>query len=287
MILGGTSISRRLPFEKMQGVGNDFVVLAERDVDALDLPKLARVMCDRHFGVGADGLLILCASHRAGYRMRMFNPDGSEDDCGNGLRCIVRYIRLHHSTDSRFVVETKCGVHEAEILEHEPERSIIRVMMGEPRFSPAEIPVCIDAPEVVSYLLPIGERERRFTCVNTGSAHAVTFVDALPEDESFLAESRRVETHPIFPERTSVIWAKAQDLHRLKIRIWERGAGETLGCGTGACAAAVAAILEGYGEGPITVESPGGALDIDWRRGEPIRMSGPAATVFSGEWPLP
>ncbi|HET6387577.1 MAG TPA: diaminopimelate epimerase [Armatimonadota bacterium] len=270
------------PFEKMQGVGNDFVVAEARHLPGVNLGSLAIRICDRHLGVGADGLLILAESDEADYRMRMFNPDGTEDDCGNGLRCVVRYVRRHFTPGDYLTFETLPGVRQTEVLEHNDRESRIRVNMGQPRLSPPEIPMLTNRPDAIRFPIDLHGEIRRFTCMSTGSTHAVTFLEEPAPDETFLSESPLIEHHPLFPERTSVIWAWIAAPGSLRIRIWERGVGETLGCGTGACAAAVAAQLEGRARGTISIVSRGGSLEIEWN--DEIWMTGPAVSVFEGRW---
>jgi diaminopimelate epimerase len=273
-----------LPFEKMQAVGNDFVLVEAEYCPEADFSRLATEICERHYGVGADGLLALLEPSPGRFRMRMFNPDGTEDDCGNGMRCVARYIRTYRSAADELCIESLSGTHTIRILEHGPVSSRVRVGMGEPRFSPEAIPMRVDADRVIDYPLSVKRGERRITCLNTGSTHTVIFLDGPVDPDTFAAESPLIEHHPLFPDRTSVIWTSESGPNQLKIRIWERGAGETLGCGTGACAAAVAAQIRGLAAGPTAVTSPGGTLHIEWQSGGEIWMTGPASTVFTGVW---
>jgi diaminopimelate epimerase len=276
----------RLAFTKMQGVGNDFVVVDGRERAELDWAALAIRLCDRHKGVGADGLLALDSSDRADLLMRMFNPDGTPDVCGNGLRCIARYaIERGVVSDDRLRIETFLDVREA-VANRTPSGHVesVTVNMGPPRFAPSEVPVVAEQPVRKEALtLPDGET-LTITALSTGSTHAVTFVSELPDDTRFFAISPQVEHHARFPERTSLMWCQVESPSRLRLRIWERGAGETWGCGTGACAAAVAAILEErvVAETPITVASRGGELVIAWQPGAEIAMTGPAEFVYEG-----
>ncbi|MDQ2731565.1 MAG: diaminopimelate epimerase [Armatimonadota bacterium] len=278
--------ARLLPFEKMQGIGNDFVVLDGRSLAEAPWPALAVQMCDRHFGIGADGILILEDSSRADFRMRMFNPDGTEDDCGNGLRCVARFARCHFWDGSQMTLESLSGVHTVELLDHGPCVSLVRLTMGKPRLAPRDIPMDVAGDSVIDYPIRAGAIDRLFTCLYTGSTHSVVFLDGAVRDDVFLSESPVLEQHPLFPQRTSVLWAWPEGENRFRVRIWERGVGETLGCGTGACAVAVAARLRGLAAGPVVVASRGGDLEIGWEPGEEIQMTGPAATVYRGQWPL-
>lgn len=274
----------------MQGVGNDFMVVDGREY-SLDWPALAPIVCHRRYGVGADGLLVLSESLHADLRMRMFNPDGTEDVCGNGLRCMARYAveRARVPPSDRLTIEVLSGVRTA-YLSYRPsgEVSEITVDMGPPRLAPPEIPMQVSQEPVLRYPLPLPNGTvLPVTVLSTGSTHAVTFVNALPEDPQFQTISPMVEHHPLFPERTSLMWCQITGPDRISMRIWERGAGETWGCGTGACAAAVAAILEGHiprRDHPVLVHSRGGTLRVRWSDGQSILMSGPAEFVYEGEW---
>jgi diaminopimelate epimerase len=282
-----------LRFTKMQGVGNDFVVVDGRERSAWNWPEVAIRLCDRRFGIGADGLLVLEPSESADFRMRMHNPDGSSDVCGNGLRCVARYAferGVHAASQMR--IETLAGIHEANLLlDASGLVSAVRVHMGQPLFAPGSIPMRVDLPDGVKdfpLALPGGE-SLLITALSTGSTHAVTFVEDMPDDARFLTVSPQVEQHPLFPERTSLMWCRVADTTELHLRIWERGAGETWGCGTGACAAAVAAIQKQIApaDTPIRVISKGGTLEIRWQPGDVIAMTGPAENVFEGQIALP
>lgn len=271
-----------IQFTKMQGVGNDFVLVQAPGGDIIDWPLIAIKLCDRHFGVGADGLLVLSPSELADVRMRMFNPDGSEDMCGNGLRCIARYAVEHGLAKVNLKAETLAGLRNASVKVVEG-KVLIRVEMGQPLFSPKDIPMSLEADRVLDYPLRLANgSEIQIWALSTGSTHSVTFVEELPLDEEFFRISPEVENHPLFPQRTSLMWVKQAGENRLQIRIWERGAGETWGCGTGACAAAVAAILAGMAEGPVQVVSRGGSLTVDWNGAGSIYITGPAESVFTG-----
>lgn len=276
----------RLPFTKMQGVGNDFVLIDARDLSA-DWSRIAPALCARRTGIGADGLLVVRSSMRADLLMEMYNPDGSPDVCGNGLRCVALYAAAQGIVHTdRMLIETFIDVRAAIILRRvDGQRASISVGMGLPQFEPDRIPMRVDHAPVIDYPLPLaGGETLRITALSTGSTHAVTFVDALPDDTRFQAVSLQVENHPLFPERTSLMWCHVLARNSIEIRIWERGAGETLGCGTGACAAAVGAILHRYADpgAEVTVASRGGVLSVRWTAGEPILMSGPAGFVFEG-----
>ena len=281
----------QLRFTKMQGVGNDFIVVDGRQFGAVDWSTLSLELCDRHTGIGADGLLVLEVTRLADIRMRMFNPDGTPDVCGNGLRCIARYaVERGIVQGDSLRVATLTGVRDARMI-RDPEGRInaVTITMGLPRFDPAHIPMRVASDRVIDYPLELDDGlSLAVSALSTGSTHAVAFVDCLPDDCFFRRVSPQVEDHPLFPDRTSLMWCKVEDAHRLRLRIWERGAGETWGCGTGACAAAVAAINKGFvcPGTPITVASRGGELIVLWREGEPIQMTGPAETVYDGMFNL-
>jgi len=274
----------------MHGAGNDFVVLdALRNPLPADFnfPAVAQQLCRRHFGAGADGLLLLTDAedeNHAAVRMRLWNPDGSEDMCGNGLRCIARLAHARgHVAANQFTVQTLAGLRAAHVLED----GRVRVAMGEPRFDLAAVPMRPDdhweSERAVEYSLPVGEEKiPHVTTLSTGTAHTVIFLDEPLADEEFERLSPQIENHVWFPERTSVLWARIEDEHNVRLRIWERGAGETLACGTGACAAAVAAQITNRAQPPVRVHSRGGVLTIEWAPGAEIQMTGPAEVVFEG-----
>lgn len=284
-------MSNQFLFTKMQGVGNDFVVIDGRGRGDHDWSALAPEVCDRRLGIGADGLLVLDQTLFADVMMRMYNPDGTPDVCGNGLRCVARYAAEHGIVQSDSLrIGTLAGVREA-LLHRDADGRIssVTVSMGQPRFDPLYIPMRVGHHPVLDYPLELGDRlSLPITAMSTGSTHAVAFRQTLPEDEEFFTLSPQVENHPLFPERTSLMWCVQEDALRLNMRIWERGAGETWGCGTGACAAAVAAVLHGRApEGaPIHIVSRGGELVVRWRPGEEILMQGPAESVYEGRYCL-
>ncbi|PQV62735.1 diaminopimelate epimerase [Abditibacterium utsteinense] len=276
----------KLNFHKLQGAGNDFVVLdlfSRPLAPDFDFSAAAVLLCNRHFGAGADGLLTLePATDRSPLRMRMWNPDGSEDMCGNGLRCVAALAwRQKIIKTPRFEVQTLAGTRQIEIL----KTDWIRAAMGEPVFEPSQIPIVLPATknEALDIEIPVGGRVFRASSLSTGSTHTVIFLDSPLSEADFQKFGPLLENHPFFPSRTSIMFAVADGENRFKIRIWERGAGETLACGTGACAVAVAAQMVGRARGPIEVESRGGTLKVEWNRGEPIFLTGPARHVFEAE----
>jgi len=276
-----------MDFIKLQATGNDFVLIDARRMKR-DWSALAKAMCHRNFGVGADGLLLILPSKAADFYMRMFNPDGSEAEaCGNGLRCAARYAKesgLARGAEIR--IETPAGIKRLQTR----GRKSIQVAMGMPILAPSAIPVIVGrtgaratAP-VIDYPLAIGKMKLKITCVSIGNPHAVCFLEQ-PVDDFPLAEvGPKVERHPIFPNRVNFEIVNIIGRKKLRARVWERGAGETLSCGTGACAIAVAARLKKLTDNPVDIILPGGTLTVDWDgRGE-VLLSGPAEVVFEGKW---
>jgi len=273
-------------FAKMHGIGNDFVVLdsiSQKLPANFDFAIAAQAFCDRRFGVGADGLLLLEAARTpdCAVRMRMWNPDGSEDMCGNGLRCIARLVQVRGYAENSFVVETLAGARSCEIL-----TNTIRVGMGEPIFDALRIPIradLLDGQSPLDYQIPTPFGALNCSTLSTGTTHTIIWIDEQLSDEKFFALSPQLEIAELFPQRTSLMWARVENQNRVSIRIWERGAGETLACGTGACATGVAAQLTARSGETVTVKSKGGELEIAWQRGGAVSMSGGAQIVFEGE----
>ena len=272
-------------FTKLQGAGNDFI-LVEADKKPLNWPKLATAMCHRHFGIGADGLLLLSSDKNA-LRMRMFNPDGSEAEaCGNGLRCLVKYALNKGIIDSQAAeisVATKAGIRKARL--HTEYN--IQVGMGEPKLGAEEIPLALGATAepILDYPLMIDDKKLALSFVSMGNPHAVFFEKEPIADFPLSQLGPKVEKHPISPNRTNFEVARVISPNQIEARVWERGVGETLACGSGACAIAIIAKLHDYTENKVDVRLPGGTLNVEWDgRGE-VFLSGPAEIVFIGEWP--
>jgi diaminopimelate epimerase len=275
---------RVLPFHKMEGVGNDFVLIEADAAQGLDYSDLAVRLCQRPFGIGADGLLIVGRGARAPVRMRMFNPDGTEDFCGNGLRCAARYAYEQGFVDTpAFALET-LGGQVVPVQIHLGEEGVVAISthLLPPRFHPREIPALAEGEVIEDYPLTVAGRAVRIACVNTGTTHTIIFDATLPDDALFLEVSPRIETHPMFPERTSVLWAVVASRDEIRVRIWERGVGETLGCGSGAAAVAVLARRAGWADPEVAVVSKGGTLRV---RPQPdgVVLTGQASYVFRGE----
>ncbi|MGB9128714.1 MAG: diaminopimelate epimerase [Thiobacillus sp.] len=272
----------KLRFTKMHGLGNDFVVFdGVRQTIALT-PEQCRRIADRHFGVGCDQILLVEAPTRADadFRYRIFNADGGEvEQCGNGARCFVRYVHDKGLTDKTVIrVEAASGIIEPRLLDN----GQVTVDMGAPRFAPADIPFAAEA-EAPSYALKVGQHVLDIAALSMGNPHAVLRVndlDSAPVD--ILGPA--IESHKRFPQRVNAGFMQVLTPHDIRLRVYERGAGETLACGTGACAAAVAGIRQGWLKSPVSVHTRGGDLVIEWAgKGQSVFMTGPAETVFEGE----
>lgn len=274
---------RKLDFIKTHGLGNDFVIVSELagEIDA-DHHELAIRLCDRNFGIGADGLVFVLSSETADYRMRIFNSDGSEAEmCGNAIRCFAKYLFDRGLAGETIAVETLAGVKEIEVSSENGKDAAFTVNMGRPGLDAADFPVTGYEGTVISQPLQVGDREVRITCVSMGVPHTVVFTDSV--DEIPLEQiGPEIETHPAFPRKTNVNFVQVLGKDEIKVRVWERGAGATLACGTGACASVVAGSLNNLIDREATVHLPGGDLLIDWRESGDVFMTGPALEVFSG-----
>jgi len=273
----------KITFHKMHGLGNDFVLIdttKNRGVQTLStarLSKLSRQLCDRRFGIGADQILLLYPSKKADFRMRIFNADGGEVEmCGNGIRCFARYIwTKRYSRKQVLSVETMAG-----IIKPEQKGKLVRVDMGKPVLDAPKIPVKLTG-YVQDYPLKIGSRTFAISCVSMGNPHAVIYVDDL--DRFPVAEyGPRIETHHLFPKKTNVEFITVVNRNTVRMRVWERGSGETLACGTGASAAAVISMIKGHTARKTTVQLAGGNLVIEWARDGHVFMTGPAVKSFEG-----
>ena len=272
----------KLKFSKMHGLGNDFVVLDGIRQQISLTPEQLRYLADRNFGVGCDQILLVEKPGRTDvdFRYRIFNADGSEvEQCGNGARCFVRFVHEAGLTDKREIrVETQKGIIEPRL----EANGNVTVDMGEPRFLPAEIPFLHD-DDVVVYNLDVADETLEIGVVSMGNPHAVQVVDDV-EQAPVGQHGPLIENHQRFPQRVNAGFMQVVDKHAIKLRVYERGSGETLACGTGACAAVVSGIRRGLLESPVRVTTRGGDLNIAWGGpGRPVLMSGPAVTVFTGE----
>ncbi|MFC1937257.1 diaminopimelate epimerase [Chloroflexota bacterium] len=282
-----------LRFTKLHGAGNDFILVETRDTER-DWSCLARAMCDRHYGVGADGLLLLLPSTTADFGMREFNADGSESDaCGNGLRCLGKYVmdtRLANTTKNEVLIETGAGTRKFISARTDDGAIKIQVTMGMPRFKAGEIPVKAGAEgeqvdiKLIIYPLAVADWELPLSFVSMGNPHAVYFWDGIVSDFPLAQVGPAVEHHQIFPERTNFEVARVTSRRCIEARVWERGVGETLACGSGACAIAVVAQLRDYVDNNVDIIYPGGTLEVEWDGKGEVLLGGPTETVFSGEW---
>lgn len=279
-----------ISFNKYQGLGNDFILLDSRKnkLEGLNLHSLAIELCDRHFGVGADGLLILWPSDKADFKMQIINSDGSEAEmCGNGIRCFALYAYETAETKKEVIsVETKAGVMVPAIIIENNTIKGIEVDMGQPRLKRSQIPMIGEESEkVINEQLKIEGAAYQFTAVSMGNPHCVIFVDRL--DTIRLDEiGPKIETNPLFPENTNVEFVKIINHDEIEVIVWERGAGITLACGTGACASAVAAALNHKTGRDVLVHLPGGDLEVEWEENGHVTMRGPAEKVFEGTYNL-
>jgi diaminopimelate epimerase len=273
----------------MQGTGNDFLFAEARDDAGQDWETLSRAMCDRHYGAGADGLIVVLPSERADVRMRLFNADGSEAEVsGNGVRCLVKYAierGLATLAGARLRIEAVHGVLEAEASIRGGTVTAVRLSMGPPRFAPNEVPVIAEMEPVIDFPLDVDGQQLAVTCLSMGNPHAVLFVEDPVESYPLDKIGPKVERHAAFPERVNFGVAQVQARQQMALRVWERGVGETLACGSGCCAAMVAARLQGWVGDRVEIEQPGGSLTVEWNGEGDVYLSGPAEFVFEGEWP--
>jgi len=298
-------------FTKVQGAGNDFILVAATKVN-LDWSQMAVAMCDRHFGIGADGLLVLLPSHLADFQMHIFNPDGSEAEaCGNGLRCLAKYVvdkgllsrkieggevgkesldkELVNAESQQILIETVAGIRKVQIYRAVGKLTKIQAGMGKPKLGAKDIPVVIepglvDIKPMLSYSITIGGRELLLNFVSMGNPHAIYFWQHPVPDFPLSQLGSEIEQHKIFPNRVNFEVANVIGRRQIEARVWERGVGETLACGSGACAVAVAAQLLGYIDNKVEIKLPGGILDVEWDRVGEVLLGGPTEIVFTGEW---
>lgn len=277
--------TQTIHFTKMHGAGNDYIYIDATKETPSDLPLLARKMSDVHFGIGSDGLVAIMLSDVADFRMRMFNSDGSEAEmCGNATRCIAKYVYERGLTDKRVVsLETLAGIKILHLDVVDGVVTSVTVDMGVPELTPANIPVASSNPELkVSELENFGDFSYRVTGVSMGNPHAVIFVDEIT-DEQVLGRGPLLEVAGIFPRKANIEFAKVVDRHTIDMRVWERGTGETLACGTGACATAVAAVLNNLTDRKVLLRLRGGNLTIFWDpETDHVMMTGQAAFICDG-----
>lgn len=271
-----------LQFTKMHGIGNDFIILNgfRQGTESPDL--VTKRLCDRHYGIGADGVIFALPSQAADARMRIINADGGEPEmCGNGIRCLGKFLYDEGIVrKTSMTIETLAGVLALDLRVEDGVVQSITVDMGAPRFDPAEIPVDADTNRVT---IDLDGQPARFFCVSMGNPHAVTY-DLYPDDAPFRRFGAMLERHPLFPRRANIEFCRLRQDGGVDVRVWERGDGETLACGTGACAVVAAGASLGLLPRSAAVHLPGGVLDIRWAEDDHIFMTGPAETVFKGEF---
>ncbi|MGN0637834.1 MAG: diaminopimelate epimerase [Huintestinicola sp.] len=275
-----------MKFTKMQGIGNDYIYVNCFEEKVPDPERVSQIVSDRHFGIGGDGLVLIMPSDKADFRMRMFNADGSEGNmCGNATRCIGKFVYDNGLTDkTEITLETRSGIKYLTLYPENGKVKTVLVNMGKAILKPSDIPMNAEGDSFINKPIEVSGKEVFITAVSMGNPHAVTYV----EDVDGLELEKigpAYENHPLFPERVNTEFIKVLDSHTIQMRVWERGSGETWACGTGACAAAVASVENGYfrrGE-EITVKLRGGDLFITYKEDGTVLMRGPAETVFTGE----
>lgn len=275
-----------LKFTKMHGLGNDYVYMDAINQKIENRKKLAKYVSDRHFGIGSDGIILICPSTVADFKMQMFNSDGSEAEmCGNGIRCVGKFVYDKGLTNKNIItIETLAGIKTLVMTIENGKVKTAKVDMGEPILEPKKIPVISDEKIVKNLKLNILDKEFRFTCVSMGNPHSVTFIKEDVNKFDICKYGSLIEINKAFPKKTNVEFINVVDDKTLKMRVWERGAGETLACGTGACGALVSSVLNGYTSRNVTIHLLGGDLNIEWNeKDNHVYMTGPATTVFEGE----
>ena len=276
-----------MKFTKMQGIGNDYVYVNCLQETIENPSELAKKISDRHYGVGSDGLIMINPSDKADFEMEMYNADGSRGEmCGNGIRCVAKYVYDYGLTDKTSIsVEPLAGIKYLDLTVEDGKVVLVKVDMGKPMLRPEEVPVVSEKEEVIDEPITVDGQEYRMTCVSMGNPHAVVFIDQDVKEFPLETVGVKFENHERFPKRVNTEFVNVLDRHTAQMRVWERGSGETLACGTGACAVAVACALNGLTEDEVTVKLLGGDLQIKWdREKNTVYMTGPAEVVFDGEW---
>ena len=275
-----------MKFTKMQGIGNDYVYVNCLEETVENPGEVARKVSDRHFGIGSDGLILIKPSLEADFEMDMYNSDGSQGAmCGNGIRCVAKYVYDYGLTDKDEIsIATKSGIKYVKLQVKNGKVKTVRVDMGAPILNAGLIPIVSENPQGINEAITAGGREYRMTGVSMGNPHAVVYIDDV-KGLDIEKIGPLFETHPCFPDRVNTEFSRVLDDHTVEMRVWERGAGETLACGTGACASAVASVLNGYclRNTDIKVNLIGGTLYINWTNDGNVLMTGPAAEVCTGE----
>ena len=279
-----------MKFTKMHGIGNDYVYVNCLKEKVEDPAEAARFVSDRHFGIGSDGLILIKPSEVADFQMDMYNADGSRSEmCGNGVRCVAKYVYDYGLTDKTEVdIETGAGIKHIVLTIKDGKVEKARVDMGEPILKPELVPVKGEGDKLVNEPFLVDGQQYRMTCVSMGNPHAVVFLDEDVKELDIEKIGPKFENHERFPKRTNTEFMNVLDRHTMNMRVWERGSGETLACGTGTCASVVAAVLNGFTERDVLVHLLGGDLEIHWdEKDNHVYMTGSATTVFDGEIDLP
>lgn len=278
-----------MKFTKMQALGNDYVYVDCFSETVANPSEAAIFVSDRHFGIGSDGLIMICPSENADFEMEMYNADGSRGEmCGNGIRCVGKYVYDYGLTDkTKISVDTLGGVKYLELDVNNGKVASVKVDMGKPELEAECIPIICKNKQVINEAIEVNGKVYHMTGVSMGNPHAVVYIDDV-KNLDILSVGPGFENHTCFPSRVNTEFVKVVDRHTVEMRVWERGSGETLACGTGACAVAVACILNGLTEDKVTVKLLGGDLQIEWNQDNgKVYMTGPAKTVYDGEIHLP
>ncbi|WP_075718220.1 diaminopimelate epimerase [Roseburia sp. 499] len=279
-----------MKFTKMHGIGNDYVYVNCFEEEVKNPAKVSKYVSDRHFGIGSDGLILIKPSIVADFKMDMYNADGSQGEmCGNGIRCVAKYVYDYGLTNKENIsVETLAGIKHLELTVENGKVALVKVNMGSPELVPEKIPVVAEGERAIDVPLEVKGKSYQMNGVSMGNPHCVIFMEEDVRNLDLEAIGPDFENHERFPKRINTEFVNVLDNQTLRMRVWERGSGETLACGTGACATAVAAVLNGLVQKEVTVKLLGGDLKIQWDGGEsPVYMTGPATTVFDGIVELP
>lgn len=275
-----------LKFTKMHGLGNDYVYMDAISQKIENRSELAKFVSDRHFGIGSDGLILICKSDVADFKMEMYNQDGSQAEmCGNGIRCVGKFVYdKGFINKTKITIETLAGIKALEMKEEQGKIKLVKVDMGEPILEPEKIPVRSNEYPVKNLKLKADDKDFIFTCVSMGNPHAVTFIKEDVNSFDICKYGKILETDAAFPKKSNIEFVNIIDDKTLKMRVWERGAGETLACGTGACSVAVAGVLNCLTQRKALINLLGGNLEINWDENDNhVYMTGPATSVFEGE----
>ncbi len=273
-----------LEFSKFQGTGNDFIIIEDLNKSLALSPQIIVQICDRHFGIGADGVILIQPSSQGNFFMSFYNPDGTQAEiCGNGIRCMAKYLYERGLSKQDFIqIETLAGLKTVQLIFKNNEVVKVKVEMGTPSFKPQDVPVLLNVDEVVNFNLNVGEERLKVTCLSIGNPHCVIFaedIDSLPLKRL----GSLIENLSIFPEKTNVEFVQLIKANELKVRVWERGAGETLACGTGACASLAAAVKTRQASSKAVVHLPGGDLEVEWGGNNQIYLTGEAEEIYVGK----